>query len=56
MSKSSKSRKERVPKMTEEQYAEYVMAMKDETPVKGYREIFSGRHDTPHLDAEGHKR
>ena len=56
MSKSSKSRKERVPKMTEEQYAEYVMAMKDETPVKGYREISSGRHDTPHLDAEGHKR
>ena len=42
--------------MTEEQYAEYVMAMKDETPVKGYREISSGRHDTPHLDAEGHKR
>ena len=42
--------------MTEEQYAEYVMAMKDETPVKGYREISSGRHDTPHLEAEGHKR
>ena len=56
MIKSSKSRKERVPKMTEEQYAEYVMAMKDETPVKEYREISSGRHDTPHLDAEGHKR
>lgn len=33
MSKSSKNGK--VPKMTEEQYAEYVMAMKDETPVKG---------------------
>ena len=52
MSKSSKNGK--VPKMTEEQYAEYVMALKDETPVKGYREIAEGRHNDPHLDAEHH--
>ena len=29
--------------MTEEQYAEYVMALKDETPVKGYRETRRGK-------------
>lgn len=52
MSKSSKNGK--VPKMTEEQYAEYVMALKDETPVKGYRGIAEGNHNAPHLDAERH--
>ena len=52
MSKSSKNGK--VPKMTAEQYADYVMALKDETPVKGYREIAEGRHNAPHLDAEHH--
>lgn len=51
MSRSSKGKKSKVPKMTEEQYAEYVMAMKDETPVQGYREIAEG-HSTPHLKAE----
>ena len=48
MSKSSKNGK--VPKLTEEQYAEYIMAMKDETPVQGYREFAEGNHATPHLD------
>lgn len=38
--------------MTEEQYAEYIMALKDETPVKGYKEIAEGRHGVPHTDAE----
>ena len=56
MSKSSKNRKEKVPKMTEEQYAEYVMALKDETPVKGYRELAAGKPDSPHLEAEHHER
>ena len=42
--------------MTEEQYAEYVMAVKDETPVKGYRELAAGKHDSPHLEAEHHER
>lgn len=54
MSKSSK--KGKVPKMTEEQYAEYVMALKDETPVKGYKGLAEGNHASPHLDAERHGR
>lgn len=52
MSKNSKKKKSKVPKMTEEQYAEYVMAMKDEAPVEGYRACCEGQHDTPHLHAE----
>lgn len=53
MSKSAKKRHDKVPKLTEEQYAEYVMAMKDETPVGGYKEIASGNHSAPHVKAEG---
>ncbi len=56
MSKSSKNKNGKVPKMTEEQYAEYVMALKDETPVRGYKEIAERHHDTPHLDAERHEK
>lgn len=54
MSKSSK--KGKVPKMTEEQYAEYIMALKDETPVKGYREIAEGAHGLSHIGAENKKK
>ena len=49
MSKSSKRGK--VPRMTEEQYAEYVMAMKDETPVPGYGENAEGSDGTSHVGA-----
>ena len=52
MSKSSK--KGKVPKMTEEQYAEYVMALKEESPVGGYKELAEGRHGAPHLGSEHH--
>lgn len=52
MRKSAKKRHDKVPKLTEEQYAEYVMAMKDETPVEGYKEIASGNHQTPHIKQE----
>lgn len=36
MSKSKKNKK-RVIKLTEEDYNNYVMSLKDETPVKGMR-------------------
>lgn len=51
MSKSSKSKKERIPRMTEEQYAEYVTALKGETPLKGCGETAERHRDTPHIDA-----
>lgn len=56
MSKSAKKKKSKVPTMTEEQYAEYVMAMKDETPVDGYSECAEGNHGTPHVGADHHGR
>lgn len=52
MSRSAKKKHDKVPKLTEEQYAEYVMAMKDETPVDGYKEISEGKHSVPHLHEE----
>lgn len=48
MSRTRKGKNGKVPKMTEEQYAEYVMAMKDETPVQSYRELAAGR-SVPHI-------
>lgn len=46
MSRGGNKKHDKVPRMTEEQYAEYVMAMKDETPVPGYEAlILSARSD-----------
>lgn len=42
MSKASKNKKERVPRMTEEQYAKYVSSLKEEEPIAAYREFTGG--------------
>lgn len=53
---SRSSGKSKVPKMTEEQYAEYVMSLKDEAPLPGYREEASGNHATPHTGVRPQKK
>ena len=52
MNKPFKSKKEKVPRMTEEQYAEYVSSLKDEEPIAAYADLCSGKHSTSHIDAE----
>jgi len=47
MGKCSKSKKAKVPKMSEEEYAQYIMSLKDEKPTAGFRESISG-HSVPH--------
>jgi hypothetical protein len=53
VSKSAKKKHDKVQKLTEEQYAEYVMAMKEELPMDGYKECVSSNHSTPHIQKDG---
>ena len=48
MQKSGKENGKKVPKITEEQYEEYIMSLKDESPVLGIKETVGG-HSKPHL-------
>lgn len=50
MSKSSKNGK--VPRLTEEQYAEYVTALKEETQPKNFNEVPEGDREAPRLETE----
>lgn len=54
MQKSGKENGKKVPKITEEQYEEYIMSLKDETPVLGAKDGVSG-HSHPHLQANERK-
>ena len=38
MSKTSRGKNSKVPKITEAQYEEYIMSLKEETPVHGFDE------------------
>ncbi len=40
MSKSAKRKKEKVQKITETEYAEYVMSLKEAEPTNGYEEVW----------------
>jgi hypothetical protein len=40
MHKSTKRKKNKIPKITETQYADYVMSLKDSEPTKGYEEAW----------------
>jgi hypothetical protein len=46
MGKSAKKHKNRVPRLTEQQYAEYLMSLKEQTPPNGYKEGFEYISDT----------
>ena len=52
MKNEIKNKKNKVRKLTEEQYAEYIMSLKDETPVDAYKPLSEEKHSTPHLQAE----
>ena len=39
MSKSNREKKNKVPKITEAQYEEYIMSLKEETPMHGFDEV-----------------
>ena len=52
--KSGKENGKKVPKITEEQYEEYIMSLKDETPVLGAKKGVEG-HSQPHLQSNERK-
>lgn len=54
MQKSVKENKKKVPKITEEQYEEYIMSLKDEAPVLGVDKMVEG-HSQPHVKSSGTK-
>lgn len=52
--KTSVKKKEKVPKLTEEQYAEYVMSLKDEKPIGAYKEMVTEHQGvSPQTRSEG---
>ena len=53
MKNGVKRKKEKVKKLTEEQYAEYIMSLKDEPPVSAYKDFAAENHSTPHLKTNG---
>ena len=38
MSKTSKGKNNKIPKLTEAQYEEYIMSLKEESPIHGFDE------------------
>lgn len=54
MGKSNRHKKERIHKMTEEEYANYVMSLKDEKPIGAYRDEMNAQNyrDTSHSDQD----
>ena len=53
MKNGVKRKKEKVQKLTEEQYAEYIMSLKDESPVSAYKDLAAENHSTPHWKPHG---
>ena len=51
MQKSEEKNTKKVPKITEEQYEEYIMSLKDEPALKGSDRLVDGK-SRPHLDGE----
>lgn len=51
MQKSDEKNTKKVPKITEEQYEEYIMSLKDEPALKGSDRLVDGK-SRPHLDGE----
>lgn len=46
MGKPAKKHKNKVPRLTEQQYAEYLMSLKEQTPPNGYKEGFEEIENT----------